>query len=80
MKLLKILLALTLISLSVSCGGKGSSNNRIPPVLALTEGTSINVSNHSALVFGGTCTIEGAEITVTLGNFATWSTTCSDFL
>ena len=81
MKLLRILPSLALILLIVSCEEKkSSSNGKEPPVFALTEGGSINIANQTAFAFGGTCTIEGAEITVTLGNFTPWSTTCSDFL
>ena len=82
------ILALSILATLLACGDgdnkskskSKSGGNGTPPVFALTEGGSVNIANQAAFAFRGTCTTEGAEITVTLGNFTPWSTTCSDFL
>ena len=75
------IVVLSILTTLLACGGDGnkstsksmskgsSGDNGTPPVFALTEGGRVNIANQTAFALRGTCTTEGAEITVTLGNF-----------
>ena len=84
------IVALSILATLLACGdggsrsknqSKGSSGgNGTPPVFALTEGGSVNIANQTAFAFRGTCTTEGAEITVTLGTFEPKTVSCKNFV
>ena len=79
----KLLLLVLLTAIMVSCSGSGSdsgsNSGENPQVLAITSSIQINLANKKTFTLGGTCTIEGAEITVTLGKFTPLTTNCINF-
>ena len=78
----KLLLLAVLTAIMVSCSGSGSDSNsgESPQVLAITSSVQINLANKGTFTLGGTCSIEGAEITVTLESFTPLTTNCVNFV
>ena len=60
--------------------GNGNDSGRAKRVLAVTGDIQINLANKENFTLAGICTIEGAEITVTLGVFNPLMTNCTNLI
>ena len=72
------------MTMMISCTGSVSSFVDVleesPSVLAIRGDVQINLANQGNFTLEGTCTIEGAQVTVTLGSFPPWTTSCTDLI
>ena len=79
MSILVRFLGLTLLMGALFSCSSGSDSDSTQRVLAVTGNLQINLANKANFTLEGTCTIEGAEITITLGSFSAWTRNCASF-
>ena len=63
----RFLLVTILTLVLTSCGGSSGGKTGSSVLLAVTGDVSVNIANQDSFILGGTCTNNGAKITVTLG-------------
>ena len=71
------------LSLAFLLGGlfscSSGDSDGVERALAVTGDLQITLANKSTFTLEGSCTLEGAEITVTLGSFVPWRVSCTNF-
>ena len=68
-----------LMGVPSSCSSDSDSgNSKQDTILAITGGVQINIANKGDFSLEGTCAIEGAQITATLGSFSPLTTNCTN--
>ena len=76
--LVRFLGLILLMGALFSCSSSDDSDSA-QSVLAVTGDIQINLANKANFTLEGTCTIEGAEITITLESFSAWKRNCTSF-
>ena len=78
MSILVRFLGLTLLMGAIFSCSSGSDSDSTQQAVSVTGDTQITLANKAKFTLSGICTIEGAEITITLETFDPLTTNCTD--